>query len=314
MKKIFRINSHSPFMLESIFDSRRNNVIGVQNERKTSHSLEIDVNFFREEPNSSERTGRPVTVKPVHETSVIQKRSSEDRKDFNVEQAHERTGRLVLTHDVIHVSDSSQTRSARESETFNVGDETLRERSERPVLGIFSHTPEAHVAFCPIFVHPLFPVFEPIFKNGSFLSVVALVSVTLVDSNPRPSSEKDRIWHRLPPPPSRRLRQLNFPNVKNDAGQKQCSPCFLRRRRQPKAGDAFTRTRLVPTFGVSAALPAIGRQCSAERPAEGPKVFRVFGVFRVFRVVQGWGYSGCSELMVWGVKGLGCVGCLGLVV
>ena len=27
--------------------------------------------------------------------------------------------------------------------------------------GIFSCTPEPHVAFCPIFVHPLFPVFEP---------------------------------------------------------------------------------------------------------------------------------------------------------
>ena len=53
--------------------------------------------------------------------------------DFNVEQAHERTGRLVITHDVINVSDSSQTRSAHESETFNVGDETLRERTERSV-------------------------------------------------------------------------------------------------------------------------------------------------------------------------------------
>ena len=27
--------------------------------------------------------------------------------------------------------------------------------------GIFSYTPEPHVAFCPIFVHPLFPLFEP---------------------------------------------------------------------------------------------------------------------------------------------------------
>ena len=27
--------------------------------------------------------------------------------------------------------------------------------------GIFSYTPEPHIAFCPIFVHPLFPVFEP---------------------------------------------------------------------------------------------------------------------------------------------------------
>ena len=108
-------------------------VIGVQGERKTSRSQEIDVNSFREEPCSSERSGRPVTGKPVHETSVIQTRSSEDRKDFNVEQAHDRTRRLVVTHDVINVSDSSQTRSAHESETFNVGDETLRERTERSV-------------------------------------------------------------------------------------------------------------------------------------------------------------------------------------
>ena len=108
-------------------------MIGVQDERKTSRSQEIDVNSFREEPGSSERTVRPVTGKPVHETSAIQTRSSEDRKDFNVEQAHERTGRLVITQDVINVSDSSQTRSAHESETFNIGGETLRERTERSV-------------------------------------------------------------------------------------------------------------------------------------------------------------------------------------
>ena len=112
-------------------------VIGVQDGRKTSRSQEIDVNSFCEEPSSSERTGRLVTTpipgNPVHETSVIQTRSSEDRKDFNVEQTHERTGRHVITHDVINVSDSSQTRSAHESETFNVEDETLRERMERSV-------------------------------------------------------------------------------------------------------------------------------------------------------------------------------------
>ena len=84
-------------------------MIGVQDERKTSRSQEIDVNSFREELGSSERTVRPVTGKPVNETSVIQARSSEDRKDFNVEQAHERTGRPVITHDVITVSDSSRT-------------------------------------------------------------------------------------------------------------------------------------------------------------------------------------------------------------
>ena len=109
-------------------------MIGVQDERKTSRSQEIDVNSFREESSSSERTGRPVTGRPVNETSVIQTRSSEDRKDFNVEQAHERTGRPVITHDVINVPDNPQTRSAHESETFNVGDETLRERTGRSVV------------------------------------------------------------------------------------------------------------------------------------------------------------------------------------
>ena len=61
---------------------------------------------------------------------MIQTRATEDGKDFNVEQAHERT---VTTHDVIDVSDGSQIRSAHDSETFNVGDETLRKRTERSV-------------------------------------------------------------------------------------------------------------------------------------------------------------------------------------
>ena len=106
----------------------------MQDERKTFRSQEIDVNSFREELGSSERTVRPVSGKPVHETSVIQTRSSEDRGGFNVEQAHERTVRPVVTHDVINVSDSCQTRAAHESETFNVGHETLRERRERTVI------------------------------------------------------------------------------------------------------------------------------------------------------------------------------------
>ena len=64
----------------------------------------------------------PIPGKPVHETSVIQTRSSEDRKEFNVEQAHERTMRLVVGTNTENVPDSSQTRSCHESETFNVGD------------------------------------------------------------------------------------------------------------------------------------------------------------------------------------------------
>ena len=99
----------------------------MQDGRNTYRSQEINVNSFCEELSSSERTERPV------ETDVIQTRSSEDSKSLNVEQTHERTVRPVITHDVIKVSDSSQTRSAHESETFNVGDETLRKRTERSV-------------------------------------------------------------------------------------------------------------------------------------------------------------------------------------
>ena len=99
----------------------------TQDGRNTSRSQEIDVNSSCEEPSSSERTVRP------DETNVNPTRSSEDRKDFNVEQTRERTGRPVNTHDVTDVIDSSQTRSAHESETFNVEDKILRKKTERSV-------------------------------------------------------------------------------------------------------------------------------------------------------------------------------------
>ena len=67
------------------------------------------------------------------ETNVDPTRSSEDRKEFSVEQTRERTVRPVNTHDVTNVRDSSQTRSAHESETFNVEDEIFRRRTERSV-------------------------------------------------------------------------------------------------------------------------------------------------------------------------------------
>ena len=100
----------------------------VPDGRKTSRSQEIDVNSFHEESVSSERTGGPVI-----ETSVIQSRSSENSKDPNVGKAHERTRRLVIETNTGNVPDSSQTRSCHESETFNVGDKTLRERTVRSV-------------------------------------------------------------------------------------------------------------------------------------------------------------------------------------
>ena len=76
-----------------------------------------------------ERTGRPVI-----EMSKTHTRSSDDSKSLNVELAHERTRRLVSVTNTENVPDSSQIRSVHESETFNVGDKTLRERTERPVV------------------------------------------------------------------------------------------------------------------------------------------------------------------------------------
>ena len=71
---------------------------------------------------------------PLLKRGVIQARSSEDSKDPNVGKAHERTRRLVAGTNTENVPDRSQTRSSHESETFNVGDKTLRERTERPVV------------------------------------------------------------------------------------------------------------------------------------------------------------------------------------
>ena len=123
LSRSFQSNQPSPNPIRE----RSGRPDNMQDGRNTSHSQEIDVDSFCEEISSSERTRRPV------ETVVIQTRSSEDRKDFNVEQTHERTGRPVITHDVINVSDSSQTRSAHESETFNVEDEELRKRMEKSI-------------------------------------------------------------------------------------------------------------------------------------------------------------------------------------
>ena len=92
----------------------------MQDGRNTSRSQEISVNFFNEEPSSSDRTGRPV------ETEEIQARSSEDSKSLNVEQTHDRTGRPVNV--TVAVQDDPQV--FHEAGTLNIDDETLRERIE----------------------------------------------------------------------------------------------------------------------------------------------------------------------------------------
>ena len=96
----------------------------MQDERKTSRSQEISVNSFNEEPSSSDRTGRRF------ETEESQTRSSEDSKSLNVEQTHDRTGRLVT--DTAAVQDDSQV--YHEANTLNVDEEVLRERMEKSIV------------------------------------------------------------------------------------------------------------------------------------------------------------------------------------
>ena len=92
-------------------------------EEKRFRFQEIDVNSFHEETVSSDRSGQPVV-----ETSKTQTRSSDDSKSLNVELAHDRSGQPVVETNTENVPDGCETLSCHESETFNVGDETLRER------------------------------------------------------------------------------------------------------------------------------------------------------------------------------------------
>ena len=101
----------------------------VQDGRKTSRFPEIDVNSFHEETVSSDRSGQPGV-----ETSKTHTRSSDESQSLNVELAHDRSVQPVVETNTENVPDGCQTRSCHESIRFNVGDETLRERSGQPVV------------------------------------------------------------------------------------------------------------------------------------------------------------------------------------
>ena len=98
-------------------------VIGVQDERKTSRSQEIRVNSFREELCSSDRSGRPGIT---HDVISVQACSSEDSKSLNVEQTHDRSGRPGK--DTVAVQDDPEV--YHEAETLNIDKKTIRERIE----------------------------------------------------------------------------------------------------------------------------------------------------------------------------------------
>ena len=101
----------------------------LQDGRKTSRSQEIDTCSFHEEAVSSDRTGQPVV-----ETSKAQTRSSDDSKSLNVEMAHDRTRQPVVETNTENVPDGCQRRSCHESISFDVGDETIRDRTGQPVV------------------------------------------------------------------------------------------------------------------------------------------------------------------------------------
>ena len=75
------------------------------------------------------------------ETSKTHTRPSDESKSLNVELARDRSGQPVVETNTENVPDGCQTRSCHESIRFNVGDETLRDRSEQPVV---NHDDSSH--------------------------------------------------------------------------------------------------------------------------------------------------------------------------
>ena len=98
-------------------------VIVVQDERKTSSSQEISVNSFNEELRSSDRSGQPDITQDVISVLAC---SSEDSKSLNFEQTHDRSGQLGK--DTVAVQDDPEV--FHEAETLNINDDTIRERIE----------------------------------------------------------------------------------------------------------------------------------------------------------------------------------------
>ena len=78
---------------------------------------------------------------------------------------------------------------------------------------IFSIKPETHIAFCPIFVHPLFLCLNPTKKSVFFVRRRPLTFQNVGQSFVRVCVKASR------------AEGLTFPNVTNDAGQT-ISPCF----------------------------------------------------------------------------------------
>ena len=98
-------------------------MIVVQDDRKTSRSQEISVNYFNEELCSLDRSGQPDFTP---EEISVQTCSSEDNKSLNVEQTHDRSGQP--DKHTVAVQDDPEV--YHEAKTLNNDNETIRERIE----------------------------------------------------------------------------------------------------------------------------------------------------------------------------------------
>ena len=80
-------------------------------------------------------TRTPVVCRDAsHAQSAKQTRSSDDSKSLNVDMAHDRTGQPVVETNTENVPNGSQTRFCHESISFNVGDETIHDRTGQLVV------------------------------------------------------------------------------------------------------------------------------------------------------------------------------------
>ena len=111
--KIFQPTQPTPNPIRD----RSGRLVDMQDGRNTSRSQEINVTSFNEGLSSSYRTGRLVV--------------SEDMMSLNVEQTHDRTGRLVAILHTAAAQDDSQV--CHEADTLNVDDEVLRKRMEKSI-------------------------------------------------------------------------------------------------------------------------------------------------------------------------------------
>ena len=114
--------------------------------------------------------------------------------------------------------------------------------SKRERGWIFSYTPESHIAFCPIFVHP-----TPHSKMGLFCP-----------SSPFDLPKCQTIIRVSVCVKASRAEGLTFPNVKNDVGQT-IQSVFLRRRRRPSQEHG-----LCPRLGFQ---PSFLLNIAGRRPA-----------------------------------------------